>query len=63
MAVLLDSGILYAYYDRSDLWHRAATDFVASQSGALLVPSPVVPEVDHLLGARLGRQPSGVSQC
>ncbi len=55
MPVLLDSGILYAYYDRSDLWHRAATELIESQTGALLLPAPVVPEVDHLLGARLGR--------
>ncbi|MGH9465674.1 MAG: type II toxin-antitoxin system VapC family toxin [Thermoanaerobaculia bacterium] len=56
MAVLLDSGILYAYYDRSDLWHRAAVELVRAELGGLLLPSPVVPEVDHLLGARLGRE-------
>jgi predicted nucleic acid-binding protein len=55
MAVLLDSGIVYAYYDRSDRWHRAAVDLVRAELGALLLPAPVVPEVDHLLGVRLGR--------
>ncbi|MBS3967964.1 MAG: hypothetical protein KGZ60_11975 [Truepera sp.] len=24
MAVLLDTGVLYAYYDRRDAWHTAA---------------------------------------
>jgi len=54
MAVLIDSGILYAYYDRSDRWHPAATELVEAEVGGLLVPAPVVPEVDHLLGVRLG---------
>jgi predicted nucleic acid-binding protein len=55
VAVLLDSGILYAYYDRSDRWHRAAVELITAELGGLLLPSPVVPEVDHLLGTRLGR--------
>lgn len=55
MAVLLDSGILYAYYDRSDRWHQAAVGLITAELGGLLLPSPVVPEVDHLLGTRLGR--------
>ena len=55
MAVLLDSGIVYAYYDRSDRWHGAAVELVRAEAGALMLPAPVVPEVDHLLGVRLGR--------
>ena len=55
MAVLLDSGIVYAYYDRSDRWHAAAVDLIGTEAGALMLPGPVVPEVDHLLGVRLGR--------
>jgi hypothetical protein len=54
VAVLLDTGILYAYYDRSDDWHRRALQVVRSEEGGLIVPAPVVPEVDHLLGRRLG---------
>lgn len=54
MPVLLDSGIVYAYYDRSDRWHRAAVDLVGAELGGLMLPTPVVPEVDHLLGVRLG---------
>ncbi len=55
MAVLLDSGIIYAYYDRSDRWHACAVELVRAEAGALMLPAPVVPEVDHLLGVRLGR--------
>src|SRR5690606_4495052 len=54
VAILLDTGILYAYYDRSDRRHRAAVELIATEAGGLIVPSPVVPEVDHLLGRRLG---------
>ena len=54
MAVLLDTGILYAYYDRSDAWHKRAVALVRAEEGGLIVPAPVVPEVDHLLSRRLG---------
>ena len=56
MPVLLDSGIVYAYYDRSDRWHLVAVELIEKELGGLLVPAPVVPEVDHLLGVRLGRE-------
>lgn len=54
MSLLLDTGIVYAYYDRSDRWHERARSVVANSSGGLILPAPVVPEVDHLLGRRLG---------
>lgn len=54
MPVLVDTGVLYAYYDRSDRWHAAARALLEREAGGLLVAAPVVPEADHLLGARLG---------
>lgn len=54
MSVVLDTGIVYAYYDRSDGWHRRARTLVQGEEGGLILPAPVVPEVDHLLGQRLG---------
>jgi uncharacterized protein len=54
MAVLLDTGILYAYYDRRDAWHGRAVELMQGEQGQLIVPAPVIPEVDHLLGQRLG---------
>lgn len=54
MAVLLDSGILYACYDRGDGWHDRAVTVLKREKGGLIVPAPVIPEVDHLLGYRLG---------
>jgi hypothetical protein len=54
MSVLLDTGIVYAYYDRSDRWHQRARALVLEEQQGLILPAPVVPEVDHLLGVRLG---------
>lgn len=53
MALLIDTGILYAYYDRSDRWHPAARALLEAERG-LVVPAPVVPEVDYLLWRRVG---------
>ena len=54
MPVLLDTGIVYAFYDRDDSWHKKARELFDAEQGALIIPSPVIPEVDHLLGNRLG---------
>ena len=54
MPILLDTGILYAFYDRDDNWHKRARSLFEKEQGALIVPAPVIPEVDHLLGSRLG---------
>lgn len=54
MAVILDTGILYASYDRSDGWHARSVEILQQEQGQLVVPSPVIPEVDHLLGRRVG---------
>jgi predicted nucleic acid-binding protein len=61
VALLLDTGILYSRYDCSDAWHRRAVAVVQTEKGELIVPSPVVPEVDHLLGRRLGAKARQVS--
>ena len=54
MSVLLDTGIVYAYYDRSDRWHERARTLILAEQRGLILPAPVIPEVDHLLGVRLG---------
>ena len=54
MSVLLDTGIVYAYYDRSDAWHTRARKVVEAERRGLILPAPVIPEADHLLGVRLG---------
>lgn len=54
MSVLLDTGIVYAYYDRSDRWHARARTLIEREQRGLILPAPVIPEADHLLGRRLG---------
>ena len=56
MSLLLDTGIVYAYYDRSDSWHARARRLIQSEQRGLILPAPIIPEVDHLLGHRLGAQ-------
>ncbi len=56
MSVVLDTGIVFAYYDRSDRWHARARALVQGEPRGLILPAPVIPEVDHLLGHRLGRK-------
>jgi predicted nucleic acid-binding protein len=53
---LLDTGIVYACYDSSDGWHERALELVDRERAALLLPALVIPEADHLLGVRLGRE-------
>ena len=54
MSLLLDTGALYAYYDRSDRWHAKMVALLRAEARGLIVPAPVIPEVDYLLGTRLG---------
>lgn len=60
MAILLDTGILYSYYDRRDRWHLASRKLIEAEAGDLIIPSPVLPEVDYLLGERLGGEAQAV---
>ena len=56
MTLLLDTGAVYAYYDRDDRWHIAVRQLIDDEAGTLALPAVVIPEVDHLLGARLGHR-------
>jgi predicted nucleic acid-binding protein len=54
MAVLVDTGILYALADRDDAWHARAVEWLDAETDVLMVPVSVIPEVCYLLHARLG---------
>jgi hypothetical protein len=54
MAVLVDTGILYALADGDDDWHGTARAWLDGVRDLLLVPVTVVPEVTYLLHTRLG---------
>lgn len=54
MSLLIDTGAAYAYYDRDDDWHREMLALIHAEEGTLIIPAMVLPEVDHLLGFRIG---------
>jgi predicted nucleic acid-binding protein len=47
MALVLDAGPLYALYDRRDANHAACRKLVDETDELLVVPSPVLVEVDY----------------
>ena len=53
MALICDTGPLYAAIDRNDDAHRACAALLAEAEEALIVPAPVVVEVDWLVASRL----------
>lgn len=55
LALLLDTGAVYAYYDADDEWHGRVRPLLDGESQRRLIPAVVLPELDHLLGHRLGR--------
>jgi predicted nucleic acid-binding protein len=54
MPLLLDTGIVYAYYDKSDDWHDRARGVIVGANRGLVLPAPTIPEIDHLLRNRIG---------
>ena len=56
MALLIDTGILYALADSDDAWHVRARDFLESSRDLLIVPEPVVAEAAYLIRDRLGEK-------
>jgi predicted nucleic acid-binding protein len=54
MTLLLDTGAVVAYYLADDRWHVAMRAEIDAERGPLVLPAAVIPEVDHLLGARAG---------
>jgi len=57
VALICDTGPLYAAMDRGDADHESCVQLLASSAEQLLVPAPVVVELDWLAGTRLGPEP------
>jgi predicted nucleic acid-binding protein len=53
--ILVDTGPLLAAFDRRDVAHGVAAPIIARLRRDAVVPTPVLVEVDHLLGMRAGR--------
>ena len=54
MAILVDTGILYALADADDRWHEPARAWAEDVSELLIAAVTVLPEVSYLLHTRLG---------
>lgn len=57
MALILDTGPLYASLDRKDRDHRRCRRLIEEADEDLVIPSPVLPEVDYLVSQRMGTGP------
>ena len=53
MALILDTGPLYASLDRSDADHAACRALIEEADEPLVIPSPVLVEVDYWINRRL----------
>lgn len=49
MALILDTGPLYASLDRSDQDHARCRDLIEVAEEPLIIPAPVLVEVDYLI--------------
>lgn len=54
MAVLIDTGALYALADADSHMHGQVVDYVMQSDDLLLVPITTLPEADYLISSRLG---------
>lgn len=53
MALILDTGPLYASLDRSDADHAGCRRLIETSSESIVIPSPVLVEVDYWIHERL----------
>jgi predicted nucleic acid-binding protein len=53
LALILDTGPLYASLDRSDDDHRASRNLIEASDEPLVIPAPVLVEVDYWIHQRL----------
>lgn len=54
MALVIDTGVLYAAMDRSDSAHIACRALLEGSTDLLLIPSAILPEVDYFASRHLG---------
>ena len=55
MAFLLDSGFVYAQFNRNDRWHIAVSETITlAERDPIILPIPAVTEISYLLLHDLG---------
>jgi predicted nucleic acid-binding protein len=55
--IVLDTGVVVAALDRSERRHRACRDLLESATEPLVLPAPILPEIDYFIGGELGVTP------
>ena len=50
---VVDSGVLYALFDRGDDWHDRSVTFFRSYAGDAVVPITILAEVGYMIEAKL----------
>ncbi|MEX0985687.1 MAG: PIN domain-containing protein [Actinomycetota bacterium] len=58
--IVLDTGVVVAALDRDDRRHRACRSLLEQTDERLIVPAPIIPEVDYFIGGRLGPEAMAV---
>ena len=56
MALIADTGGLYALYDQSDKHHEATRRVITQEQGNIIIPDILLAEIDYLLCHWLGVQ-------
>ena len=56
MALIADSGGIYALYDRRDAHYARVRAAVEQEKDEIIIPSVVLTEIDHLLRMRVGNR-------
>lgn len=54
MTLIVDTGVLYASLDRRDPDHESCRDLIESFAESLVVPAPVLAEVDYFMSRQGG---------
>jgi predicted nucleic acid-binding protein len=52
VALILDTGVLYALMDRGDAAHASSSALIQANREPVVLPSPILVEVDYLLANR-----------
>jgi predicted nucleic acid-binding protein len=54
VALVADSGALYALYDKRDRNHRAVREALQAEDGPILIPAALLAEIDYMLRVKIG---------
>ena len=57
MALIVDTGVLYATLDRGDEAHKACRELIEGTNERRVLPAPILPEVDYWVAKKLGPGP------